>query len=67
MFEVDKMSSFFTKLSKNNMEASDTPDTPHDGGHRGVSDAPVMLPCYFCLRTKITFPIKCIVFFKEQK
>ena len=45
MFEVDKLSSFFTKLSKNNMGAS-----------WGASDASVTPPCYFFLRTKIIFP-----------
>ena len=39
MFEVDKLSSFFTKLSKNNMGASwgasDAPNTPCDGGITG--------------------------------
>ena len=63
MFEVDKLSSFFTKLSKNNVgascRASDTPDAPMMGASQGVSGAPVTPPCYFFLRTKTIFPIKC--------
>ena len=39
---------------------SDTPNAPCDGGyHRGHLTPPVMTPCYFFLRTKIIFPIKC--------
>ena len=32
----------------------------------GASDTPVMLPCYFFLRTKIIYPFKCIVFSKNK-
>ena len=48
MFEVDKLSSFFTKLSKNSMGASwgvsDAPDSPMMGASQGASEAPVMPP-----------------------
>ena len=34
MFEVDELSSFFNKLSKNNMRASQgVSDVPHDASH----------------------------------
>ena len=32
----------------------------------GASDTPVKPPCYFLLRTKIIFSIKCIVFSKNK-
>ena len=39
MFEVNKLSSFFTKLSKDNIGASwgvsNAPNASHDGGHHG--------------------------------
>ena len=42
------------------------PNAPMMGLIMGASDAPVMPPCYFFLRTKIIFPIKCIVFSKNK-
>ena len=44
------------------------PTPPVMGGLMGgASDAPVIPPMlFFFLRTKIIFPIKCIVFFQEQ-
>ena len=56
MFEVDKLSSFFTKLSKYNMGASQrmsyAPDAPSDGGILGASDALMMPPMLFFSKNK---------------
>ena len=58
MFEVDKMSSFFTKLSKDNMGAS---DVPCDGGHLTPHDTPML----FFSKNKNLFN-QMAVFFQEQ-
>ena len=56
MFEVDKLSSFFTKLSKNNVGASwgasDAPDTPTMGASWGESDTPCDAPMLFFSKNK---------------
>ena len=56
MFEVDKLSSFFTRLSKNNMGASwwclMTPMPPVMGALWGASDTPVMPPMSFFSKNK---------------
>ena len=68
MFEVDKLSSFVTKLSKNNMGtswgASDAPNTlPYDGTSQGVSDAPHVI---FFQEQKLSFQSNA-VFFPRMK
>ena len=37
------------------------------GHHRGCLMPPQCPPCYFFLRTKIIFPIKCTAFFSKNK
>ena len=60
MFEVDKLSSFFTKLAKNNMGA---PDAPLIGGITG----PIMPPMLFFSKNKNYLSNQMHSFFQEQK
>ena len=57
MFEVDKMSSFFTKLSKNNM----------GGITGGASDIPMMPPMLFFSKNKNYLSNKMHSFFSKNK
>ena len=68
MFEVDKLSSFFTKLSKNNMGASwgasHAPNASCNwGNHRGC----LMPPMLFISKNKNDLSNKMHSFFQEQK